>query len=257
MDIVIVEDPAALGFRAASVILEGLRRDAGLVLGVATGSSPLPVYRALRKARDAGMDFSGVSCVAIDEYLGLAVADPASYHSFVRREIAMPLGLRPENVLVPDGSAADPSAACLAFEESLRDLGGVAVQMLGVGRNGHLGFNEPGSAFDSRTRVAELSASTREANARFFADVDHVPTHCITQGLGTILDAHRLLLVASGAHKARAVTAALEGPVSVACPASVLQTHPDVTVIVDEAAAAGLARTDRVRRVPGAADWLH
>jgi len=256
LDVVVVEDRATLGRAAASIVIEALSHDPGLVLGVATGSSPLPVYRALVDARRTGVDFSRVRCVALDEYLGLDATDPASYHSFVRREIVLPLGLRPENVLVPDGTAPDPVASCLAFEAALADLGGVSVQLLGIGRNGHLGFNEPGSSFASRTRVAALSSSTREANARFFAGIDDVPTHCITQGLGTILDAGRLVLVASGTHKAPAVAAAVEGPLSVSCPASILQQHQDAIVIVDEAAASGLTRTDASEHGATSVEWL-
>lgn len=256
MYVVVVEDHQAIGRAAAAIVLDALGTDPDLVLGVATGSSPRPIYRALLEAHRTGTDFSRVRCVALDEYLGLEATDPASYHSFVRREIAVPLGLRPENVLVPDGAAPDPSAACVDFEASLADLGGVAVQLLGLGRNGHLGFNEPGSSFSSRTRVATLSQSTREANARFFADLDQVPTHSITQGLGTILEAGRLVLVASGPHKAPAVAAAVEGSLSETCPASVLQIHARATVIVDRDAAADLACTD-LRPAAAVDDWLH
>ena len=254
MDVVIVEDPGALGSRAASLVIDALRLDPRLVLGVATGSSPVTTYRALAAAHDSGLDFSGVRCVALDEYLGIDGSDPASYRSFVRREVAAPLGIPEDRVLVPDGAAPDPEAACRAFEAAVRDLGGVGLQLLGIGRNGHLGFNEPGSAFGSRTRVARLSETTRADNARFFARPEDVPTHCLTQGLGTILEASRLVLVASGAHKAPAVAAALEGPVTEECPASVLQRHPDVTVVLDREAAGGLTRTDP--STPGH-DWLH
>ena len=243
MDVVVVEDQVALGAAAASFVTRALEIDRGLVLGVATGASPVTTYRALAGARATGLDFSGVRCVALDEYLGIDESDPASYHSFIRREIAVPLGIPVEHVLVPDGAAADPDAACREFEDAVRRLGGVDVQLLGIGRNGHLGFNEPGSPFGSRTRVARLSETTRADNARFFPRPEDVPTHCLTQGLGTILEAARLVLVATGAHKAAAVTAAVEGPVTEACPASVLQRHDHVTLIVDRAAASGLTRS--------------
>jgi glucosamine-6-phosphate deaminase len=255
MDVVIVEDKESLGRAAAGLVVEGLRADPRLVLGVATGSSPVTTYRALVSAREAGLDFSQVRCVALDEYVGIPASDPASYHSFIRREIATPLGLRPENVLVPDGNARDLAAACTAFEDGVRSLGGVGIQLLGIGRNGHVGFNEPGSPFGSRTRVAQLSATTRSDNARFFPRPEDVPTHCLTQGLATIMDAAGLVLVASGSHKAQAVAAAVEGPVTEACPASVLQEHPHATVIVDRDAAAGLRRTGR-RHASLGGDWL-
>jgi glucosamine-6-phosphate deaminase len=234
MDVVIVEDQEALGRGAASFVVEELRTDPRLVLGVATGSSPVTTYHALAAARRDGLDFSQVRCVALDEYIGIPETDPASYHSFVRREIAVPLGIRPENLFVPDGNASDPAAAGAAFEETIRDLGGVAVQLLGIGR---------------------LSPTTRADNARFFRRPEDVPTHCLTQGLGTILDAARLLLVASGSHKAGAVAAAVEGPVTEDCPASVLQRHPHATVIVDRTAAARLRGSDRRHPSPDD-DWL-
>ena len=159
------------------------------------------------------------------------------------REVCDVIGLPPERLAVPDGSGRDlPTliTAAVAYEERIRALGGVDVQVLGIGANGHLGFNEPGSALTSHTRVKRLSDRTRRDNARFFHDVDDVPTHCLTQGLGTILDARRLVLVATGDVKADAVAAALEGPLTASVPASVLQWHADTVVCLDEAAAAGL-----------------
>jgi glucosamine-6-phosphate deaminase len=241
MDVVVVGDRERLGRAAASFILDGLRADPSLVLGVATGSSPITTYRALIRSRDEGVDFSRVRCVALDEYVGVSESDPRSYHAFVGREIAEPLGVRPENVLVPDGSPADTAMACASFEDAIRDLGGVGIQLLGIGRNGHRGFNEPGSAFKSRTRLSRLSETTRADSARFFLRPEDVPTHCLTQGLGTIFDASKVVLLASGSHKAAAVAAAVEGPVNEACLASILQLHHDATVIVDRDAAEGLA----------------
>jgi glucosamine-6-phosphate deaminase len=159
------------------------------------------------------------------------------------REVCAPLGIPPAQLHVPEGSAADEAglaAAAQAYDELIRQAGGVDVQILGIGANGHLGFNEPGSALRSRTRVKRLSERTRADNARFFDSPDEVPTHCVTQGLGTILEARRLVLVASGPGKAPAMAAALEGPLSASCPASVLQLHADVVVCVDEGAATGL-----------------
>jgi glucosamine-6-phosphate deaminase len=238
MQVLVVEDRDAVGRVAAGQVLEALRADPELVLGVATGSSPITTYRALAGAR---ADFSRVRVVALDEYVGLPQDDPRSYHAFVRREVAEPLGIRPENVLVPDGNAPDPDAACTAYEAAIQDLGGVDVQLLGIGRNGHVGFNEPGSSFTSRTRLARLSETTRADNARFFTAAEDVPAFCLTQGIGTILEAATIVLVASGAHKAAAVAAAVEGPATEGCPASALQGHPDVRVIVDRDAANRLA----------------
>jgi glucosamine-6-phosphate deaminase len=247
MDVVVVGDREALGRLAASLVLDELRADPGLVLGVATGSSLMTTYRSLVRAREGGADFSHVRCVALDEYVGIPESDPRSYHAFVRREIARPLGVPDQHLLIPDGNAADPQRAATDFEHSIRDVGGVGIQLLGIGRNGHVGFNEPGSAFGSRTRLARLSATTRADNARFFPRPDDVPTHCLTQGLATILEASTIVLVASGAHKAAAVAAAVEGPVTEACPASVLQRHRRTTVIVDHDAAGGLTGSTDVR----------
>jgi glucosamine-6-phosphate deaminase len=242
MDVAVGSDRESLGRLAASLVLDRLSADPGLVLGVATGSSLMTTYRALADARRDGRDFSRVRCVALDEYVGLPQSDPRSYHAFVRREIAGPLGVPAENLLVPDGNTPDQSRAGAAFEDALRDVGGVGVQLLGIGRNGHLGFNEPGSSFGSRTRQVRLSATTRADNARFFPQPGDVPTHALTQGLATILEASTIVLVASGSHKAAAVAAAVEGPVTEACPASVLQRHPRTTVIVDQDAAGSLTR---------------
>lgn len=238
MKVVVVEDRDAVGRLAATQVLDALSADPALVLGVATGSSPITTYQALAAAR---ADFSRVRVVALDEYVGLPEDDPRSYHAFVRREVAEPLGIPWENVLVPDGNAPDPATACTAYEAAIRGLGGVDVQLLGIGRNGHVGFNEPGSSFTSRTRMARLSETTRADNARFFSAPGDVPAYCLTQGIGTILEAATIVLVASGAHKAAAVAAAVEGPVTEACPASALQGHRDVRVIVDHDAANRLA----------------
>jgi len=241
MDVVVVADAESVGSHAAALVLDGVQADPSLVLGVATGSSPMSTYRALDDARLRGTDFSQVRCVALDEYVGIPEEDPRSYHAFVRREIAEPLGVRSDHLLVLDGNAPDHEGACAAFESALRDWGGVGIQLLGIGRNGHVGFNEPGSALDSRTRLTALSETTRADNARFFRRPEDVPAYCLTQGVGTIAEARRIVLVASGRHKAAAVAAAVQGPVTEACPASFLQQHPDATLVLDLQAAAGLA----------------
>ena len=232
--------------RAARAVLEGLARVEGRdpVLGLATGSSPIGLYRELGRAAVAGRaDFSRAHGVALDEYVGLPPGHPEGYRQVLLREVCDVIGLSPTRLSVPDGSGSDLatlSAAATRYEERIAALGGVDVQVLGIGANGHLGFNEPGSAMASRTRVKRLSARTRRDNARFFTDLADVPTHCVTQGLGTILDARRLVLVATGDSKAEAVAAALEGPLTASVPASVLQWHADAVVCLDEAAAAAL-----------------
>jgi glucosamine-6-phosphate deaminase len=239
MEVVITDTAEEAGQVAAGPVLDALAGDPTLVLGVATGESPRPVYRALAQAHEAGTDFSRMRCFALDEYVGLPPDDPASYHSVIRRDLVEPLDLDPAEVHVPDGMADDLLAACAAYEAAIRAAGGIAVQLLGIGADGHIGFNEPTSSLASRTRIKTLTARTRGDNARFFGD-SAVPTQCVTQGLGTILEARHLVLVAFGDRKAEGVAAAVEGPVSARCPASVIQLHPHATVIVDEAAAAEL-----------------
>lgn len=242
--------PAAVARRAAEVVVQGLveadRREP--VLGLATGSSPLGLYAELAAAVAAGrLDLRSARGFALDEYVGLAPGHPQSYREVLLREVCAPLGLPSDRLHVPDGSGADETAlvaGAAAYEWLLVRAGGVDVQILGIGANGHLGFNEPGSALSSRTRVKRLSDRTRADNARFFDGIDEVPTHCVTQGLGTVLDARRLVLVASGGAKSEAVAAALEGPLSASCPASVLQWHVDAVVVLDEAAAGQLRNRD-------------
>jgi len=246
MEVVVSRTPEDTARTAADAVLGGLPHDGGrpVVLGLATGSSPLGLYRELGRAVAEGRaDFSAAHGFALDEYVGLPPGHPEGYREVLLREVCGVIGLAPERLAVPDGSGADLTtlvAAAATYEARIRDLGGVDVQVLGIGANGHLGFNEPGSALSSRTRVKRLSERTRRDNARFFRGIDDVPTHCVTQGLGTILAARRLVLVATGDAKADAVAAALEGPLTASVPASVLQWHSETVVCLDEAAAAGL-----------------
>ena len=253
MEVLVLPTPEDVARRAAEVVTAGLvdaarAEPVGPVLGLATGSSPLGLYAELATAvRSGRLDLRSARGFALDEYVGLPERHPQSYREVLLREVCRPLGLPPERLHVPDGSGRDEAAlvaAARAYERLIADAGGVDVQILGIGANGHLGFNEPGSALSSRTRVKRLSERTRRDNARFFDGPDEVPTHCVTQGLGTVLDARRLVLVASGAAKAEAVAAALEGPLSASCPASVLQWHADATAVLDEAAATALRNRD-------------
>jgi glucosamine-6-phosphate deaminase len=235
MELIIVESRNDLGAAAAALITKQVSAEPETVLGVATGSSPLPVYAHLEQNRAA--DFSRVTCFALDEYVGLPAEHAQSYAHFVNHHIAEPLQIPPGQVRVPHGDAADLEKACSGYEKDIEAAGGIDLQILGIGRNGHLAFNEPGAALNSRTRVVRLTDSTREANARFFNNPAEVPTHAITEGLGTVLEARRLLLVASGTTKAKALHQAINGPISRDCPASVIQLHPHVTVIADREAA--------------------
>jgi glucosamine-6-phosphate deaminase len=245
-EVVIVADAAAAGAIVAEEIARLLADRPDAVLGLATGSTPVPVYEAL-PSRLAGIDVSRVRGFALDEYVGLDPAHPQSYRSVITREVIEPLGLDPALIRVPDGSLAGIRSAGEDYERAIAASGGVDLQLLGIGTDGHIGFNEPGSSFASLTRVKTLTQQTREDNARFFDTVDDVPTHCITQGLGTILRARHLVLLAFGAGKAAAVAGALEGAVTASLPGSAIQLHPHATVVVDEAAAADLRFADYYR----------
>lgn len=245
-EVVIVSSMGAAGALVAGEIAGLIRRDPEVVLGLATGSTPLPVYEALPAAL-AGADVSRVRGFALDEYVGIDPAHPESYRRVITREVVEPLGLSPERIRTPNGAVETIEHAGEEYEAAIAAAGGVELQILGIGTDGHIGFNEPGSSFASRTRVKTLTAQTRRDNARFFDSIDEVPMHCITQGLGTILSARHLVLLAFGEGKAAAVAGAVEGPVSASCPGSAIQLHPRATVVVDEAAASRLERADYYR----------
>ncbi|HET6268851.1 MAG TPA: glucosamine-6-phosphate deaminase [Arthrobacter sp.] len=248
MEVVILPGSKPIAALAAGAIEALLRRKPDAVLGLATGSSPLPIYAelALRHERD-GLDFSQARAFALDEYVGLRAGHPQSYREVIKREFTGRVDVSPANVHGPDGAAADLPAACRAYEAAIRDAGGVDLQLLGVGTDGHIGFNEPGSSLASRTRIKTLIEQTRRDNARFFGSLAEVPHHVVTQGLATILEARHVILVATGAQKAQAVRDLAEGPVAAICPASVLQLHPHATILVDEAAASSLRLADYYR----------
>ena len=248
MEVVILNGSKQIARLAADAVEDLLRSKPYAVLGLATGSSPLPVYDELaaRHERD-GLDFSRASGFALDEYVGLPPGHPESYREVVRREFTNRVNIRPENVHGPDGAAADIPAACRAYEEAIAAAGGVDLQILGVGTDGHIAFNEPGSSFASRTRIKSLIEQTRRDNARFFSSLADVPHHVLTQGLGTIMEARHVILLATGAQKAQAVREFVEGPVAAICPASILQFHPHATVLLDEAAASALKLADFYR----------
>jgi glucosamine-6-phosphate deaminase len=248
MEIVVLPSAEEVARVAASAIVALVRADPEAVLGLATGSSPTGVYAELHRLVEAGeVSFSRVRGFALDEYVGLPLEHRESYASVLARDVVEPLGLDPRRVHVPDGRADDLAAAADRYEQRILDAGGIDLQILGIGANGHIGFNEPTSSLASRTRLKTLAPRTRDDNARFFDAPELVPTQCLTQGIGTILDARRLLLVAQGASKADAVAAAVEGPLSSFVPASALQLHRHATVLLDEAAASRLQLVDYYR----------
>lgn len=241
MEVVIVDAPEVGGALVAGAIAALIDRQPAATLGLATGSSPLPVYADLaRRHREEELSFARARAFLLDEYVGLPAGHPQSYRAFIARELESHVDFGDGAVQAPDvsGDGPDLLAACAAYDAAIAGAGGVDLQLLGIGGDGHIGFNEPGSSLGSRTRLKTLTEDTRRDNARFFGSPDEVPRHVVTQGIGTILDARHLVLVAFGTAKASAVAAAVEGPVSAMVPASALQLHPHATVVVDEPAAA-------------------
>ncbi len=241
MRVVVVKTPEEMGREAAAIVAEGIRSKPHYVLGLATGSTPIPLYQELiRLHKEEGLDFSSVITFNLDEYVGLPPTHDQSYRYFMDAQLFNHVNILKKNTHIPDGMTDDIEAHCLAYEAMVEDVGGIDCQILGIGGNGHIGFNEPGSSLASRTRVVELTEKTIQDNSRFFSSIDEVPRRAITMGIGTILDCQKLVLLATGANKAEAVAAALEGPVTAKVPASALQLHPDVTFILTEDAASGL-----------------
>lgn len=235
-----VEEAARL---AADRFQELLCTKPACVLGLATGSTPIPLYRELIAREQAGrIDFSRVRSVNLDEYKGLAPDHPQSYRRFMQENLFDHISIRPENTYVPDGLATDVDAMCSAYERTIEDLGGVDLQLLGLGHDGHIGFNEPCDHFPTRTHETALAEITRQANARFFASEAEVPTAAYTMGVGTVMAARRILMIVTGADKSDILHKAFFGPVTPWVPASILQFHPDVTLICDRAAWDGVGR---------------
>jgi glucosamine-6-phosphate deaminase len=242
MEVIILPSATEAALAAARVIARLVRAHPHAVLGLATGETPTRVYEELvRTHREEGLDFSQVTTFNLDEYVGLDEAHPASYRRYMRENLFRSVNLRPDRTHVPDGRAADVDAACAGYEEAIRAAGGIDLQLLGLGADGHIGFNEPTSSLASRTRVKTLTAATLAALRARLPPGAEPPHHVITMGIGTVLAARRCLLLAFGAGKAAAVAKMVEGPVTALVPASALQLHPHATVLVDEDAAGQLA----------------
>ena len=251
MEIVIKKTSQAASETAARIVRRLVREKPDAVLGLATGSTPLSLYRELvRMHRDEGLDFSRVSTFNLDEYIGLPRDHAQSYHRFMWAHLFSQINIRAENVRIPDGMTTDVPACCAAYEQAIEAAGGIDLQVLGIGSDAHVGFNEPTSSFASRTRIKSLTRQTLLDNARFFdGDENRVPRHCITMGIGTIMDARRIIMLAFGESKAEAIAATVEGPVAAITPASILQHHREAKIIVDDAAASMLQRADYYRWV--------
>jgi glucosamine-6-phosphate deaminase len=249
----VLPDQAAMSERGAQIVAAQIRAKPDCVIGFATGGTPLGVYRRLIELhRSEGLDFSNVTTFNLDEYVGLPPDHEQSYHHFMWNNLFSHVNVEPSRVHIPLGTADDVDAFCFWYEEQIEGAGGLDLQILGIGANGHLAFNEPGSSLGSRTRVKPITERTVHENARFFDNEEDVPRSAITMGIGTIMDARKLLLMANGAGKADAIRATLEGPVTAMVPATIVQLHPHARIVIDEAAASKL----RYRHHDGIAEPL-
>ena len=237
MKIYRAEDYNSMSRRAANILSAQVILKPDSVLGLATGSTPVGMYRQLVNWYEKGdIDFSQVHTVNLDEYLGLAPDHDQSYRYFMQQNLFDHINVRPENTNVPNGLASDPEAECRRYDQVIAGLGVTDVQVLGMGHNGHIGFNEPEEAFELETHVVDLTENTIQANARFFASKDEVPRRAITMGIKSIMQARHILVVVSGEDKAEIVRRAFAGPVTPLVPASILQMHPHLSLVGDEAA---------------------
>lgn len=246
MDVIILNDGDAVAAAGADLVQRVLRRKPNAVLGLATGRTPLALYRRLvAGCRDEGVSFRDVTTFNLDEYIGLSPDDPQSYRAYMKRELFDQIDIDQGNTFLPEcGAETDPLDVGPAYEALIRSRGGIDLQVLGIGRNGHIGFNEPTSSLNSRTRIKTLTRETIAANRQYFKDPAAQPQLAVTMGIATIMDARQVVLLATGKDKAEAVRQSIEGPISAMCPASILQMHETVSVLLDEAAASALTLRD-------------
>jgi glucosamine-6-phosphate deaminase len=241
MEVVVLPNYEEMSRAAAQIVADVLNAKPNAVLGMATGSTPLGLYQELvRMHREEGLDFAQVTTFNLDEYVGLRPDHPQSYHYFMQENFFKHVNIAPGNIYIPSGTTSNYRSFCDWYERRIQECGGIDMQILGIGSDGHIAFNEPGSSLSSRTRLKTLAKSTIDDNARFFARKEDVPIYAITMGVGTILEARKLVLLASGQNKAAAVAAMIEGPVTSMITASALQLHPDAKVFLDESAAGQL-----------------
>lgn len=242
MEIIIHNNAEESSLAAAELIARQLSTKPDSVLGLATGSTPIPLYKELiRRHKEEDLDFSQVTTFNLDEYVGLPATHPQSYHAFMKTSLFDHININPKNIHIPDGMAKDIPSYCLQYEQQIKDCGGIDIQVLGIGSDGHIGFNEPSSSLSSRTRIKTLAQQTVQDNALFFSgDECQVPRHCITMGIGTIMEARINILLAFGKKKHQAIADMVEGPISAMVPASILQHHQTVKVFLDEEASSSL-----------------
>jgi glucosamine-6-phosphate deaminase len=245
MEVIISKTYDQMSRSAAEAVADVLNAKPNAVLGMATGSTPLGVYKEMVRMHKAGqLDFSQVTTFNLDEYVGLPVTHPQSYHAFMHENFFRHVNIPAQNIHIPSGTTRNYAAFCDWYEARIKQCGGIDVQILGIGSDGHIAFNEPASSLTSRTRLKTLAKSTIDDNARFFSSRDEVPIYAITMGVGTIMESRRILLLANGKKKADAVAQAVEGPVTSMITASALQMHPDATVYLDDDAAGKLKMRD-------------
>jgi glucosamine-6-phosphate deaminase len=245
MEVIIKDTYDEMSKEAAEIIRDAIHLKPNLVLGLATGSTPVGTYRELIRMHKAGeLDFSKVVTFNLDEYVGLPSTHDQSYHYFMHENLFDHININPSNIHVPSGVVRDFDRYCQWYEEEIAKVGGIDLQVLGIGSDGHIGFNEPGSSLASRTTIVTLTEETIRDNSRFFERMEDVPRFAITMGVGTIMEAKHCLLLANGEKKADPVAALVEGPITSQVTASALQMHPRATVIVDSAAASKLKRAD-------------
>ena len=243
MKIIIQNNYEELSKEAAKIIKEAIQKKPDLVLGLATGSTPIGTYQELiQMYKEGELDFSQAIIFNLDEYFGLPADHPQSYNYFMYENLLNHINVKRENFHIPDGSTENPEDFCQKYEEEIRKAGGIDLQLLGIGSDGHIGFNEPGTSLDSRTQVVKLAESTIKDNSRFFEKEEDVPKTAITMGVQTIFEAKKILLLASGEKKAEIVAQFIEGPITPQITASILQKHPNAIVILDEAAASKLKK---------------
>jgi glucosamine-6-phosphate deaminase len=250
MEIVIQPTPAKGAEIGVRIVEDLVRKKPHAVLGLATGGTPLGLYKELiRLRRESGLDFSKVTTFNLDEYVGLSSDHPCSYRRYMQENFFAHINVQPDRIHIPDGLTQDIPKCCDQYEAAIRAAGGIDLQVLGIGNDGHIGFNEPCSSLASRTRIKTLTENTIAANQRFFSPGEQVPHHVITMGVGTIMEARTCLMFAYGESKAEAVAAMVEGPITAMCPASILQMHPQTVVVIDEPASRLLKRADYYRYV--------
>jgi glucosamine-6-phosphate deaminase len=239
--VIVCQDKQEVARVVADIFAQEIRKKPNIVLGLATGGTPVGMYQELiRMHKEKSLDFSQANSFNLDEYVGLSTEHPQSYRYFMNDNLFNHVNINKSNTHVPDGKAKDFKLGCQKYEDDIKKAGGIDLQLLGIGSNGHIAFNEPGSPGDSRTRVVDLKESTIKDNARFFKDESEVPKKAVTMGIGTILEAKKIVLLATGSNKVEAVVGALKGKEDIDLPASFLQKHPDCIFVIDKDSAAGL-----------------